>query len=745
MADQTQRLEIATVRAEVGSNIVYRFANDAEAAGPIPTESGDIQNLKRIILGIQTDAADKISISTTIYPTVESGLAATPDQSIFLVQSSDEDEIYTVWKNESGTAVNTGKTALSATAIQTALDASSEAAQAAESAADVATSRTARYLEPSETPPVTRDDGLALEIGDVWFNTTDQTEYRYTVEGWRPNESQQAIADIANPDDPEKGAALVGWDGEKISVQLAQSKKLSGYQELRDYRGAADRVIIRTKKYAGTFLKRAKILGDMDDGGIKLVSSDGQIVWEREFTGPVQACWFGPMGAGVDSALAVNAAVNSIVAKSPASLFGSGGEVEVGNGRFNIKTPVISKFGVTLKGGGTDLYTSCFSLDPDFVGEAAIVLRSDSYASYTNGHLKNIAVSCNNVAGAGGVLFAGAYNNSSIQDCLVTGVNGASIGLEVRPMTTEESPTAITACESLLLKDLYILHHDTPGAVTQPTIKLTRCQESTMLNVKAFSGRNNLGSVPTSQSAILLNDCRGITSIGGAVVGSRYGLTIEAVTKDISGFSIINPTYENVSDQGLRVIGRNGFTVTGVDQGVPRYEAPNPSFGFYSENCRNSSVHTGVRGWSLGVGSVGMEIRDFGSGPTAADGSARYSRHVPPNSSNNRNLLDSSAGQEIHAPSTPGHRYTAGSRSNYWQLHWVASDAVDSGFRLINSSNRAAWHAGDNGAEVTLGFFNKPPIIRPTVSGVRGTAAMDALLLKALSDLGLINDQTTAP
>lgn len=196
MADQTQRLEIATVRAEVGSNIVFRFASDAANADKIPTQSGDIQNLKQIVLEIQQDAADKISISTTIYPTVAGGLAETADQGIFLVQSNDADEIYTVWQNQGGTAINTGKTALSATAIQTALDASNQAAQAAETAADVAIERTARYLAPSATQPSVRDDGLPLQIGDVWFNSVEQTEYRYTDQGWKANESLQAIAEL---------------------------------------------------------------------------------------------------------------------------------------------------------------------------------------------------------------------------------------------------------------------------------------------------------------------------------------------------------------------------------------------------------------------------------------------------------------------------------------------------------------------------------------------------------------------
>jgi hypothetical protein len=194
MADQTQRLEIATVRAEVGSNIVYRFANDAANEGGIPTDSGSIQNLKQVILEIQSDAAEKISIATTIYQTAAAGLAATADGGIFLVQSSDADTIYTVWKNQAGAAVNTGKTAMSSQAIEQALTASNEAAQAAEDAADIATSRTAGFLQPAAESPVTRDDGLPLQEGDRYFNTEQQTEYLYKSEGWSANDSLEAIA-----------------------------------------------------------------------------------------------------------------------------------------------------------------------------------------------------------------------------------------------------------------------------------------------------------------------------------------------------------------------------------------------------------------------------------------------------------------------------------------------------------------------------------------------------------------------
>lgn len=131
MTDQTQRLEIATVKAEVGSNILSRFSNDAINAGGIPTESGDIKNLKVIIKEIE----DKASVSTSIYTTVSAGLAATAEGGMFLVASGDSDEIYEVWRKVSGAAVDTGKRALSSQAAEDAVTAAQASAEAAAAAA----------------------------------------------------------------------------------------------------------------------------------------------------------------------------------------------------------------------------------------------------------------------------------------------------------------------------------------------------------------------------------------------------------------------------------------------------------------------------------------------------------------------------------------------------------------------------------------------------------------------------------
>lgn len=131
MTDQTQRLEIATVKAEIGSNIVYRFSNDAINDDGIPTESGDIQNLKQIIKIIE----DKASVSSSIYTTVAEGLVATPEGGMFLVQSDEDDEIYVVWRKVDGAAVDTGKRTLSSQAAEDAVNAAQASADASEASA----------------------------------------------------------------------------------------------------------------------------------------------------------------------------------------------------------------------------------------------------------------------------------------------------------------------------------------------------------------------------------------------------------------------------------------------------------------------------------------------------------------------------------------------------------------------------------------------------------------------------------
>lgn len=384
MADQTQRLEIATVKAEVGSNILYLFSNAAEDAQPIATESGEIKNLKQLIAAIQEEGAEKISVATTIYQTAAAGLAATTDGGIYLVQSSEADEIYTVWKNQAGAAVNTGKTAMSSQAIQDALTASNEAAQAAEEAADVATARTAGFLSPASEAPTSRDDGLPLQVGDRYFNTADQAEYLFQIDGWVANESQQAISDLENATDPGKGAALIGLDGASVADVLNGSRVFADYAALRSYTGQAVRAFVADGVQAGWFFR---IGSAADDGGVILQDGGGR-TWVRIFTGPVRAEWYGavPFGSsqGIDSRDAFAAAYAHCFANNRAL---------AAHGKFRLSSQLDLRQ-VRLEMGGVDFIIDAALTVPGVVlGGAANqagnpdqwigkILRSDNSVTY---------------------------------------------------------------------------------------------------------------------------------------------------------------------------------------------------------------------------------------------------------------------------------------------------------------------------------------------------------------------------
>lgn len=135
-ADINDRLEAAAVKAEGGSEIMRRFANDP-AGVLIPTESGPLQPLKGFLqdkgaiideqvanqLGpvteqaaIATAAADRseqaaevAQQSAGIFPNAAAGLAATTDGQYFSVPSAESSEFLILYQNNAGVALDTGK------------------------------------------------------------------------------------------------------------------------------------------------------------------------------------------------------------------------------------------------------------------------------------------------------------------------------------------------------------------------------------------------------------------------------------------------------------------------------------------------------------------------------------------------------------------------------------------------------------------------------------------------------------
>lgn len=265
MTDQTQRLEIATVKAEIGSNIVYRFSNDAIAADPIPTDSGDIPNLKQVIKGIE----EKASVSTSIYSTVAEGLAATAEGGIFLVASEEEDEIYAVWKKVGGLAVDTGKRVLSSQAVEDAMDAAQLSADAAavsaleaESAASNAAAEFQDIFESDQTARATefnefmdslgyestyliygtdavveRQTQLVQRDGEL-YRVTNAADIPLTLTGdWATDAPKlQAVGDIALRQAlaSNNGAAMIGYKGRTVADRLNDTANVKDYGAIAD-------------------------------------------------------------------------------------------------------------------------------------------------------------------------------------------------------------------------------------------------------------------------------------------------------------------------------------------------------------------------------------------------------------------------------------------------------------------------------------------------------------------------------
>lgn len=238
----------------------------------------------------------------------------------------------------------------SAIARTSALTEISEKADLATATAEATESRTARYLAPAAVAPGQRDDGLPLQTGDIYFNTADQTEYRYENGGWRSNDSTKAV-ELINERfsvDPAAGKTPVadgdgrlgsGW----IPVSLLLS--LSGYDDLRSYTGDASSIQLTSNGVDGLF---ALSDSGLDNGGTTIVDANGR-AWNRVYSGEINVRWFGAKLDGVtDDTMAVNAATAFCSANGGGTVLVPTGNCRIGSGGIKVKSNVL------IKGCGSD-------------------------------------------------------------------------------------------------------------------------------------------------------------------------------------------------------------------------------------------------------------------------------------------------------------------------------------------------------------------------------------------------------
>jgi hypothetical protein len=191
--------------------------------------------------------------------------------------------------------------------------AATEIAEAAEESVGLVTGRTESFLVPAVEAPAARDDLLPLQVGDRYFNTATQTEFIFKLDGWKSNDSLTELdsykSAAADAEDPSKGAALCGFDGESVADVLEQYPPLQDYTVLKNYRGRAEGIRMSKPGIAGNFRRDPTVL-EADDG-ITFLDGLGR-GWRRVFTAPIRPEWYGADLTGVvDASVAVQKAITA--------------------------------------------------------------------------------------------------------------------------------------------------------------------------------------------------------------------------------------------------------------------------------------------------------------------------------------------------------------------------------------------------------------------------------------------------
>ena len=115
------------------------------------------------------------------------------------------------------------------------------------------------------------------------------------------------------------GASLVGYDGGTVQDVLDGAKSLQDYAALRAYTGRATRIYItgllvtaKPAGIAGVFQYDSTDTTSTDNGGTIIVGADGRR-WKRDYSGYLNAKWFGAVGNGYDNdTTPIQNAINSV-------------------------------------------------------------------------------------------------------------------------------------------------------------------------------------------------------------------------------------------------------------------------------------------------------------------------------------------------------------------------------------------------------------------------------------------------
>ncbi|MDC4911840.1 phage tail-collar fiber domain-containing protein [Acinetobacter baumannii] len=406
----------------------------------------------------------------------------------------------------------------------------------------------------------------------------------------------------------------------------------------------------------------------------------------------------------------------------------SGGTLHLPKGTWRVKrSHDLSVTGLRILGAG-GRYATRIIADKDGNYSEGYIFRvapsSGNVISNGSG-LEKITIDCNE-APAVGLHYLGAYDTSALE--LVEVIN-AHDNYEAAIIEPHEEGTVIQTLKidtcAFAKKNIKSVGY---------TVIIRKAQECLSSNSKYFGAPSNnidKGAIP-----LLLEDVRGITLIGGGYANSEtHCIDIYAKTRNVTHINLISPTFEGYKSKAIRTRANEGFYVSRLNISNERLIQPSAGL-LLAESLTFSTIYSSHADIELSTGASNNIIHTFDRSKIIDNGSYNIIFEGPNSLNSNRFTLNRQ--HSLKLKSTPTYNLEVSNRSGRYGFQWSASENVDNGACIVTPNNSQPIRFNDD----MLGFFNKPPVPKRTISG---TTFYDVVrsIAQSIGDLGLAYNENT--
>lgn len=495
-------------------------------------------------------------------------LSALPD---FVTEANAlADDVTTKQSTASSAATTATTKAGEASDSAVAAAASNIAAQSAKTSAESAAAAAAasydafddRYLGAKSADPTVDNDGAALQVGALYWNTAINRMKCYSGGEWK--------FEFADSGDILFQASGTGAVATNVQSKL-RSLELVDYAALRAFTGEVSHVQIVAEGIAGLFIFDESDTTSADNGGTVLVDASGRR-WKRVYVGEVHVDWFAS-GDGTNESAKIQAALNA------------GGKKIVFGGKTFIAENLTVPEGMDVEFRGTTMrfpdtataYASMF-----VVGDINATALKGPYK--ISGRLLISAKKSDNSYQAAGKLLKGVYVVGA-KDAAIDGVrsdglpDGFAVHIAKSYGASPVVPERITVDNVTALESSY-------GAVAATAVSGLVATNLTAISKAGYVGGAALVLEPDVSAGDIVQDVEADLLIGvngaGAITCAAHDYTIQDVT--INRYACINPA----SSTMLAAFSHNhsGAVATGKLKNITLLggRLDGGQYGFYSPN-----------------------------------------------------------------------------------------------------------------------------------------------------------------